>query len=348
MRSSKRRALIVGATGQDGMLLGRYLTRRGYEILGTSRNSVGGLKRVRDFGLDASMSLVTMLPSDFRSVFSVIQKFRPHEVYNLAGQTSVSLSFDQPVETMESISHSNLILLEVIRLVDRCIRYYNAVSTEIFGNIENGLAASELAVLNPRSPYGVAKSSSYWLVRNYREAYGLHLSSGILSNHESEFRPTSFVIPKIVSTAAKISKSHAETLFLGNIDIQRDWGWAEDYIEAMWLMLQRPEPSDYVIGTGRTVSLKYILNRAFENFNLNWHNFVAFEPSELRPTDIQRSAIDPSKAYRDLGWRALHDVDAVVDRLSKFFESSQSTPAPPRVIEPRPWSNSSHASHVVG
>jgi GDPmannose 4,6-dehydratase len=324
VRRDRSRALIVGATGQDGLLLARFLSKKGYEVVGTSRNPSVVRSEFHNLGVDASIKLVSMLPSDFRSVFSVIQAFLPDEVYNLAGQTSVSLSFDQPVETMESISHSNLIMLEVIRLVSSRIRYYNAVSSEIFGDVKGRRFASEASPINPRSPYGVAKASSYWLVRNYREAYGLHLSNGILSNHESINRPATFVVPKIVSTAVQISKSQARTLCLGNLEIQRDWGWAEDYVEAMWLMLQKPDPGDYVIGTGRTVSLKYILRRAFENFDLDWQNFVVCESSELRPTDLQRSALDASKARRELGWSASHDVDWVVDRLSEHFLQASS------------------------
>ncbi len=316
MKGRRKRALIIGATGQDGILLSRLLVGKGYQVLGTSRNPRNARPDFWTSCRGSVAELVQMLPSDFRSVFSVVNGFKPDEIYNLAGQTSVGVAFDQPVETMESISHSNLILLEVIRLLNSDIRYYNAISTEVFGNVPLGKCATEDTPLNPRSPYGVAKASAYWLVKNYRESYGLHLSNGILSNHESLLRPSHFVIPKIVEAANLISKLKLKKLSLGNVDIQRDWGWAEDYVEAMWLMLQMENSDDYVIGTGKTVSLSHVLTRVFENFGLDWRDFVVSEELEFRPSDIYRSAIDPSKANRLLGWRAKSDVDAVVDFLT--------------------------------
>jgi GDPmannose 4,6-dehydratase len=252
-----------------------------------------------------------MAVTDFRSVLQVIRKTAPHEIYNLAGQSSVGLSFQQPVETLESISVATLNLLEAIRFVEQPIRFYNAGSSECFGDT-GGAAATETTPFRPRSPYAVAKAAAYWEVANYREAYGIHACSGILYNHESPLRPERFVTRKIVAAACRIANGSDERLHLGNVDIERDWGWAPEYVEAMWLMLQHDEPMDFVIATGEANSLADFAKAAFEELNLAWSDYVDIDPSLLRPTDIRRGIGDPTLASRVLGWKARHKMRDVV------------------------------------
>ena len=233
------RALICGITGQDGTYLAKLLVDKGYEVIGTSRDAmVASMEHLQRVGVQERVQVISMAINDFRSVLSVIQQYLPDEIYNLAGQTSVGLSFEQPVEAMESICLGTLNILEAIRFVKQPIRIYNAGSSECFGDT-GAAAADENTPFSPRSPYAVAKSSAYWLVQNYRDAYGLFACSGILFNHESPIRPQRFVTQKIVRAAARIARNGSGTLELGSIDIHRDWGWAPEYVEAMWLMLQQ-------------------------------------------------------------------------------------------------------------
>jgi len=264
-----KKALICGVGGQDGAYLARFLIAKGYEVVGTSRDAMSNsFKSLEELGLLNEMQVVSMAINDFRSVFHTLKRFRPDEVYNLAGQTSVGLSFEQPVETMESIAGGTLNLLEAIRFFDYPVRFYNAGSSECFGDTGN-IPATEQTPFKPRSPYAVAKASAHWMVNNYREAYGLYACTGILFNHESPIRPSRFVTQKIVRTAARIAKGSNEKLSLGNINIQRDWGWAPEYVEAMWEMLNAKQSEDFVIATGRTVSLEYFIARVFQHFSLD-------------------------------------------------------------------------------
>lgn len=308
------RALICGVTGQDGSYLAKLLLDRGYEVFGTSRDSMmqsfGNLKRL---GISEQVQKISMAISDFRSVFNAIKSCRPDEIYNLAGQTSVALSFEQPVEAMESIAGGTLNLLEVLRLMDFPVKFYNAGSSECFGETQE--PATEETAFNPRSPYAAAKASAHWLVRNYREAYGLFACTGILFNHESPLRPERFVTKKIVGAAARISNGSKEILELGNLDIYRDWGWAPDYVEAMWMMLSKENPEDYVIATGETHSLKEFVEKSFEYFGLAWHEHVNFNTKLRRPTDIIHSCGNPIKALTTLGWQAKKDLDGVIQSM---------------------------------
>lgn len=309
------KALICGVGGQDGAYLAQLLLGKGYEVVGTSRDAMTvSFSSLQYLGILDQVETVSMAINDFRSVLQRLKDFMPDEVYNLAGQTSVSLSFEQPVETMESIAVATLNLLEAIRFVDHPIRFYNAGSSECFGDTGDH-PANELTQFRPRSPYAVAKSSAHWMVHNYREAYGLFACTGILFNHESPLRPARFVTQKIVRTAARIASGSKEKLGLGNIEIQRDWGWAPDYVEAMWHMLNVDEPDDYVIATGRTVSLKYFIERAFSHFGLVWEEHVKIDRSLLRPTDIMIGRADPSKGRIALGWSSAVDVDGVIARM---------------------------------
>jgi GDPmannose 4,6-dehydratase len=240
----------------------------------------------------------------------VLMKIEPDEVYNLAGQSSVGLSFEQPVETLESIATGTLNLLEAIRFTGAPIRLYNAGSSECFGDIGDR-AADEKTPFRPRSPYAVAKAAAFWEVANYREAYGLFACSGILFNHESPLRPQRFVTQKIVAAASRIAQGSKEQLNLGNLSIVRDWGWAPEYVEAMYLMLQQDQPDDYAIATGESYSLEEFVSQTFACINLDWRDRVMTDSSLLRPTDLAISRGDPSKAKEKLGWQAkykMHDI----------------------------------------
>jgi GDPmannose 4,6-dehydratase len=267
-------------------------------------------------GIAGQVKLRSMALNDFRSVLTVLAEAKPDVVFNLAGQTSVGLSFEQPVETMESITLGTLNLLEVIRFLCADIRFYNASSSECFGDT-GGDPAAESRAFRPRSPYAVAKAAAFWQVANYREAYELHASSGILFNHESPMRPERFVTRKIVAAACRIAKGSNETLTLGDISIERDWGWAPDYVEAMWLMTQQPSGGDYVVATGRTVSLAYFVECAFKELGLDWRAHVESAPALYRPSEICASHANPEHTRAVLGWRHSLEVEDVVHEMVK-------------------------------
>jgi GDPmannose 4,6-dehydratase len=313
--SGVKRALICGVSGQDGAYLAKLLLSKGYEVFGTSRDAqmsdFGNLRKVGAFN---DVQVESMAVTDFRSVLQVIRKTLPDEIYNLAGQSSVSLSFQQPVETLESIGTGTLNLLEAIRFIDSPVRFYNAGSSECFGDT-GGVAASEQTPFRPRSPYAVAKAAAFWEVANYREAYGLYACSGILYNHESPLRPPRFVTRKVVDAAVRIANGSGETLRLGNLDVERDWGWAPEYVEAMWLMLQQKDPTDYVIATGVYNKLSDFVELAFREVGLNWKDHVVLDSSLFRPTDLKRGLGDPSLAEKELGWKATYQMKDVVKMM---------------------------------
>jgi GDPmannose 4,6-dehydratase len=258
-----------------------------------------------------------MALNDFRSVLQILVKVNTNEVYNLAGQSSVGLSFGQPVETLESIATGMLNLLEAIRFIGKPIKFYNAGSSECFGNSGN-IAADENTPFRPRSPYGVAKAAAFWEVANYREAYNLFACSGILFNHESSLRPERFVTQKIITSACKIALGLQKyKLSLGNLTIKRDWGWAPKYVEAMYLMLQQESPDDYVIATGISHKLEEFVNYTFLKLNLNWQDHVVVDSSLLRPTDIAFGKVNPTKAAQKLGWIAKNQLIDIIDMMIK-------------------------------
>ena len=311
------KALICGVGGQDGAYLARLLLDKGYEVYGTSRDvnvqRFGGLDSL---GLNGRIKLLSMAPNDFRSVLQTLSLSQPDEIYNLAGQSSVGLSFEQPVETIESVAIGTLNLLETIRFIDRPIRLYSAGSSECFG--DTGTArANEDTPFRPRSPYAVAKACAHNLVANYREAYGMHASTGILFNHESPLRPERFVTQKIIRGAARIARGELDVLPIGNLDIHRDWGWAPEYVDAMWRMLQQDSPSDYVIATGRTASLEEFVALAFGHFCLDWRNHVRQDTALLRPSDIRFGAADPSRARDRLGWQATVSLEELITSMCR-------------------------------
>jgi GDPmannose 4,6-dehydratase len=307
-----KRALVCGVSGQDGSYLAQLLLSKGYEVFGTSRDAqMSHFDNLRRLNIHADVGLESMAVTDFRSVLQAVRKTQPDEIYNLAGQSSVSLSFQQPVETLESIGLGTLNLLEAIRFIDRPVRFYNAGSSECFGDT-GGVAANEETPFRPRSPYAVAKAAAFWEVANYREAYGLYACSGILYNHESPLRPPRFVTRKVISAAVRIAAGSGERLRLGNLDVERDWGWAPEYVEAMWLMLQQDQPRDYVIATGEYNRLSDFVEHAFNEVGLNWKDHVELDASFLRPTDLKRGLGDPSLAGKELGWKARYRMKDVV------------------------------------
>lgn len=309
------KALICGVGGQDGAYLARLLLEKGYAVVGTSRDAMAAsFGSLRHLGILNQVETVSMAVNDFRSVLHTLKRYAPDEVYSLAGQSSVGLSFEQPVETMESIAGGTLNFLEAVRFVDHPIRFYNAGSSECFGDTGDD-PANELTPFQPRSPYAVAKASAHWMVHNYREAYGLFACTGILFNHESPLRPERFVTQKVVRTAARIARGSKEKLRLGNLSIQRDWGWAPEYVEAIWLMLNADVPDDYVIATGRTVSLEYFIAKVFDHHGLGWEDYVEIDHALLRPTDILAGRADPAKVRTALGWHHTVDVDEVISRM---------------------------------
>ena len=312
MKDGKPRALICGVTGQDGSYLAQFLLQKGYQVWGTSRDANGSnfvnLKRLAIYN---QVHTLSMVPEDFRSVFVALKQSQPDEIYYLAGQSSVGLSFEQPAETIQSITLGTLNLLEACRMADYPIRFYHAGSSECFGDT-CGEPANEVTPFYPRSPYAVAKVSAYWLVDNYREAYGLWACTGILFNHESPLRPMRFVTQKIIATAKRIAQGSDEKLQLGRIDIARDWGWAPEYVEAMWRMLQQSEPKDLVIATGETNTLQDFVAEAFTVLELDWRAHVEQKKEFMRPTDLSVSRADPSRAEKLLGWKASYKMQQVV------------------------------------
>ncbi|MBR8830314.1 MAG: GDP-mannose 4,6-dehydratase [Chroococcopsis gigantea SAG 12.99] len=307
-----KKALICGISGQDGAYLAKLLLEKGYTVSGTSRDAqVSNFQSLSRLGIRGEIKLESMSLNDFRSVLQVLKKIQPDEIYNLAGQSSVGLSFDQPVETLESIATGTLNLLEAIRFTGEPIKFYNAGSSECFGDIGDR-SANEATPFRPRSPYGVAKAAAFWEVANYREAYNLFACSGILFNHESPLRPERFVTQKIITSACRIAKGETETLNLGNLRIERDWGWAPEYVEAMYLMLQQQRPDDYVIATGESRKLQDFVAEAFACVGLDWSQYVTTDSSLLRPTDLAISRGDPSKAKARLGWQAKYKMSDII------------------------------------
>lgn len=311
------KALICGVNGQDGSYLARLLLAKGYEVWGTSRDvQTSSLSNLAALSIERKVNLISMAPNDFRSVLTAVDKSEPDEIYYLSGQSSVGLSFEQPAETLESIVSGILNLLEVIRLRKKSVRLYNAGSSECFGDTGN-TPANEDTPFKPRSPYAVAKASAHWLVTNYRESYGLHASTGVLFNHESPLRPRRFVTQKIIQSAKRIAAGSDERLVLGRLDVKRDWGWAPEYVDAMWRMLQLESPEDLVIATGQTHSLEEFVAAAFALHGLEWQNYVDVSEKFFRPADILVSMANPNRAMSEIGWRAVNRMTDVVRLMSE-------------------------------
>jgi GDPmannose 4,6-dehydratase len=297
----QRRALITGVTGQDGSYLAEHLLSEGYQVIGMMRrNSTLNLERV--VHLMDRMTLVTADLLDEASLIRVLREHEPDEVYNLAAQSFVETSWAQPILTGEVTALGVTRMLDAIRLVDPSIRFYQASSSEMFGKASE-TPQTERTAFHPRSPYGVAKVYGHWITVNYRESYGLHASSGILMNHESPRRGLEFVTRKISHAVARISLGRQHELRLGNLDAKRDWGYAGDYVRAMWLMLQQDEPGDYVVATGEAHSVREFCEAAFSHVGLTWEDYVVVDPRFFRPAEVDLLVGDSTKAREVLGWK---------------------------------------------
>ena len=307
------KALITGITGQDGSYLAELLLAEGYEVVGLMRrSSTVNIERIS--AIQDRLTLVSGDLMDEVSLINVLREHRPREVYNLAAQSFVQASWSQPVLTGETTALGVTRLLDAIRIVDPEIRFYQASSSEMFGRVRS-VPQDEQTPFYPRSPYGVAKVYGHWITVNYRESYGLHASSGILFNHESPRRGLEFVTRKVTHGVARISCGLDDKLALGNLDSQRDWGYAADYVRAMWLMLQQDEPADYVVATGETHSVRELCELAFAGAGLEWEQHVVVDDRFLRPAEVDLLVGDATKAHETLGWRRDVDFPRLVEMM---------------------------------
>jgi GDPmannose 4,6-dehydratase len=317
-----KRALITGITGQDGSYLAELLLEKGYEVVGMIRRS----SAPNVWRIEHLLDRITLKPADLLdqlSLLRLLDEVRPHEVYNLAAMSFVPASWDQPMLTGEFNSQGVTRLLDAVRRVDPAIRFYQASSSEMFGKVRE-VPQTELTPFYPRSPYGVSKVFAHYITVNYRESYGLFTVSGMLFNHESPRRGIEFVTRKVSDGVARIKLGLAETLPIGNVDAHRDWGFAGDYVRAMWLMLQQDQPDDFVIATGVSHSVRELVEIAFARVGLDWQKFVKVDPALMRPAEVDHLLGDASKARQTLGWKPQVDfrqlvemmVDADLERLS--------------------------------
>ncbi len=308
-----KRALITGITGQDGSYLAELLLAKGYEVIGLIRRS-STLTIERISHIQDQITLVSGDLVDEVSLINVLRDFRPAEVYNLAAQSFVQTSWTQPVLTGEITALGVTRMLDAIRIVDPEIRFYQASSSEMFGRVRT-VPQDENTAFYPRSPYGVAKVYGHWITVNYRESYGLHASSGILFNHESPRRGLEFVTRKVTHGAARIKAGLDTTLHLGNLDAHRDWGYAADYVRAMWAMLQRDAPEDFVVASGQTHSVRELCEVAFTAAGLNYEDHVVVDPAFIRPAEVDLLVGDASKAHEQLGWKVEVDFYGLIEMM---------------------------------
>lgn len=317
-------ALICGISGQDGAYLAEFLLSKGYRVVGTSRDArSSNLWNLKRLNIIDKVRVVSLALTDFRSTLETLTEVAPDETYQLSGLSSVALSFREPQEALNSNTRATLNLLEAIRATGSPIRLYHASSSECFGNTpEEG--ASENTPFSPRSPYAVAKAASHWLVATYRESYGMFACSGLLFNHESPLRPHRFVSRKVVAGAQRIKRGSKEKLHLGDLTMHRDWGWAPEYVNAMWSMLRRNSPEDFVIATGRSHSLEEFVQAAFDEVGLDWRDHVVLNTRLERPSDISFSRGRPQKAAEVLGWTAR---TAMADVVRMMVAAEQKTPS---------------------
>jgi GDPmannose 4,6-dehydratase len=310
---ARKRALITGITGQDGSYLAEFLLEQGYDVIGMiRRSSTVNFERIRHI-----QDRVTLTPGDLLdevSLIHMLREHRPTEVYNLAAQSFVQTSFSQPVFTGEVTALGVTRLLDAIRIVDPEIRFYQASSSEMFGKVVE-TPQRETTPFYPRSPYGVAKVYGHWITVNYRESYGMHASSGILFNHESPRRGLEFVTRKISHGVARIALGLDRELRLGNLDAQRDWGYAGDYVRAMWLMLQQDQPGDYVVATGQTHSVRRFCELAFAYAGLDYRDYVVVDERFFRPAEVDLLVGDPSRAREKLGWKPEVSFEQLVEMM---------------------------------
>ena len=312
-----KRALVTGITGQDGAYLSQFLLGKGYEVFGViRRSSHRGVEdhRLRWLGIEKQVALLDGDLADMSSLVRIMQQVKPDEIYNLAAQSFVASSWQQPLLTANNTAVGVANVLEAMRCAKPDARFYQASSSEMFGRIQDPVQ-SEKTPFYPRSPYAVAKLFGHWLTVNYRESFGFHASSGILFNHESPLRGTEFVTRKVTSAVAAIKRGKAHEIRLGNIDAQRDWGHARDYVRAMWMMLQQDKADDYVIATGVTTTVREMCRIAFEHVGLKMEDYLVIDPSFYRPAEVEVLLGDPSKARAALGWKAEIGLEAMIREM---------------------------------
>ena len=310
-----KKALITGITGQDGAYLANFLLEKGYEVFGLhARRTSDTLWRLRWLGIESQVSLIDGDLTDISSIIRALNKSQANEVYNLAAQSFVATSWEQPILTANVTGNGALNVLEAIRLTNDKIRFYQASSSEMFGLVQESVQ-SETTTLYPRSPYGVAKVFAHWMTINYRESFNLHASSGILFNHESPLRGLEFVTRKVTNAVARIKLGNLTELRLGNVDAKRDWGYAGDYVEAMWMMLQQDIADDYVIATGKTSTVREMYEIAFAHVGLDHSKYVVIDPAFYRPAEVDVLLGNPGKAAKTFGWKAKTDLETLIKMM---------------------------------
>ena len=315
MKLASKHALITGITGQDGAYLSRLLLEKGYQVFGLhARRSTDTLWRLRDLGIEGEVNLLDGDLTDLSALIRVVEKSAACEVYNLGAQSFVGTSWEQPVLTANVTGVGALNVLEAVRIVNPKARFYQASTSEMFGLIQE-IMQSETTPFYPRSPYGVAKLYAHWMTINYRESFGLHASSGILFNHESPLRGIEFVTRKVTDAVARIKLGKQKELRLGNIDAKRDWGFAGDYVEAMWLMLQQEAADDYVVATGLTTTVRDMCRIAFAHVGLKHEDHIVIDPNLYRPAEVEVLLGNPGKAKAKLGWFAKTDLEALITMM---------------------------------
>ncbi|WP_295683412.1 GDP-mannose 4,6-dehydratase [uncultured Nevskia sp.] len=313
--TASKRAFITGITGQDGAYLAKLLVDKGYEVFGLlARRSTSTVWRLDYVGILDQITLIDGDLTDLSSLIRALKIAKPHEIYNLGAQSFVGSSWDQPILTGQVTAIGVTNVLEAIRLTDPSARFYQASTSEMFGLIQKE-QQDEQTPFYPRSPYGVAKLYGHWATVNYRESFKLHASSGILFNHESPLRGIEFVTRKVTDAVARIKLGKQQQLALGNIDAKRDWGFAGDYVEAMWLMLQQEQPDDYVIATGITTTVRDMCRIAFEHVGLNYEDHVVIDPRYYRPAEVEVLLGNPAKAQAKLGWKATTTLDQLITMM---------------------------------
>jgi len=306
------KALIFGITGQDGSLLSKYLLQKEFQVVGTTRN----INKINS-SVNEKLKIYEVDVSNYLKINELIKLESPDLIYNLSGQTSVGKSFIDPFDTYQTTVNTTLYILESIRNINPKIKFFNASSTECFG-LTNNIRLTENSLRNPVSPYGTAKLMAHNLANNYRSLFGIHVCTGIFSNHESQFRSSDFISKKIIDAAYNISKGLQDFLEVGNIKIVRDWGWAEDFIEAMFLMMNQDKPNDYIIATGKSISLEEFIGYAFKKFNLDYKKHIIINKMYFRKNDIPEIYLNPQKANDELGWISKNNVYDVIDKLIDY------------------------------
>ncbi len=297
----KKTALIFGITGQDGALLARFLLEKSYRVIGSTRGIEKRESNLERLNIREQVEMVSGV--GFRHIIQCLSLYQPQEVYNLGAQSSVGASFHRPFETFESIATVTADILEAIRILGQPVKFFNPGSGECFGDT-GGKPATEQTPFSPQSPYAAAKASAHWQVASYRDLFGIFACTGFLYNHESWLRPEGFVTRKIVNTACRIARNKADSLVLGDLSIQRDWGWAPEYVRAMWLMLQQEQPEDYILATGHTLSLGAFVSHVFAALGLDWKKYTKDDARFFRSSDVPIHRADPGKARKHLGWQA--------------------------------------------